>query len=251
VVGGGAAFTPLSISGLQLWIKADAGTWQDSVGSTPAVADADVVGAWADQSGSGNNVTQATADKKPLLKLNIQNGLPVIRFDVTNDYLQGTALTAFDGTAYTVFWVAKQNNPNGLGTVINTGDGPSKDKRFVAYEDTRTNKILTVVKTDSAAYQVDLDSRKSNTYYINAARRSGATFAGYLNGTQQADVETIAGTMTDNDVLRVGAQHGPQTYLNGDICEVVIYNSALSATDMNRVGNYLERWGLAWTDLNP
>ena len=82
-----AAFSPLDISGLQLWLKADAGLWQDSVGGTPAASDGDVVGAWADQSGNARHATQATTSKKPLLKLAIQNGRDVVRFDGGDDWL--------------------------------------------------------------------------------------------------------------------------------------------------------------------
>lgn len=39
-----AAFSPLSIPGLKLWLKADGTLWQDSARTTPAIADGDPVG---------------------------------------------------------------------------------------------------------------------------------------------------------------------------------------------------------------
>src|SRR6185369_7700007 len=65
-------------NGLQLWLKADAGV----------TATAGKVTAWQDQSGKGNNATQATADLSPLLVPNAINGKPVLRFDGVDDFLE-------------------------------------------------------------------------------------------------------------------------------------------------------------------
>jgi hypothetical protein len=81
LLGGASTISvPLTISGLALWLDAsDASTlFQAHTGTTPAVADNDVVGYWGDKSGNGKHVTQSTAAYKPVLKLNIQNGKPAI-----------------------------------------------------------------------------------------------------------------------------------------------------------------------------
>jgi len=84
------------LANLKVWLKADAGTFQDSLFATPASANNDPVGGWQDQSGNGNHVIQATAGKRPLLKTAAQNGLPTITFDGVDDFLQklyGAALS--------------------------------------------------------------------------------------------------------------------------------------------------------------
>lgn len=48
-------------------------------------ADDDAVSSWADQSGFGRTLTQATADAQPILKLDILNGHRVVRFDGGDD----------------------------------------------------------------------------------------------------------------------------------------------------------------------
>ncbi len=62
------SFLPTDVAGLKLWVKAD----------SLALNDGDPVGTWADQSGNGNDLVQATAAKKPTYKANILNGLPVV-----------------------------------------------------------------------------------------------------------------------------------------------------------------------------
>ena len=67
---GGTLFSPTNIAGLQLWLKADAGTYQSSGGSA-ATADNDPIGEWQDQSVNAKHAVETT--NKPVLKLNIQN----------------------------------------------------------------------------------------------------------------------------------------------------------------------------------
>ena len=58
------AFSPTDINGLQLWLRADAGTFNDAAKTQPC-ADGDAVATWADQSGNGYDFTQATANSRP------------------------------------------------------------------------------------------------------------------------------------------------------------------------------------------
>lgn len=73
---------PDSISGLKLWLKADAITGSN---------DGDSVTTWTDSSGNTNNATQSTAANKPTYKTNIINGNPVVRFDGVDDNLITTS----------------------------------------------------------------------------------------------------------------------------------------------------------------
>lgn len=85
VVMGGApavAFSPSSVTGLQVWLQAD----------SLALADADPVATWTDSSGNGNNATQATSGSQPTYKTNIVNGKPVVRFDGTDDWLASVTM---------------------------------------------------------------------------------------------------------------------------------------------------------------
>src|SRR5216683_2644309 len=92
----GAGAQTLPSSGLQLWLKADAGVTLN--GST--------VSQWADQSGSGYNASQATTSKQPLLVSSVLNGKSVVRFDGAADFLDTTlsipASTVPNATIFTV-----------------------------------------------------------------------------------------------------------------------------------------------------
>jgi len=77
--GGGSAFSPASIAGLQLWLDASQIT---------GLNDGDAVTTWPDLSGNGNNATQATGSKKPTYQTSEQNGRPGVLADGVDDFLQ-------------------------------------------------------------------------------------------------------------------------------------------------------------------
>src|SRR3954463_177093 len=84
-----SSFSPLSLSPA-LWLKGDAGLFQERTGAsatTPAIAEADPVGSWLDQSGNGRHATAAADSNRPTLKLASQNGLPALLADAVDDIL--------------------------------------------------------------------------------------------------------------------------------------------------------------------
>jgi hypothetical protein len=85
-------FSPLSVTSAtcQLWLDAaDAATrFQNSGLTTPAVLDNDPIGGFKDKSGFNHHVLQPGTTSRPLLKLAVQNGLPVVRSDGVDDNLK-------------------------------------------------------------------------------------------------------------------------------------------------------------------
>ncbi|MCA1590977.1 MAG: hypothetical protein LC734_11470, partial [Acidobacteria bacterium] len=91
-----SGFSPASISGLQLWLKADA---------LAGLADGTAVSSWTDSSGNGRAAAQASGTLQPLYKTAIVNSLPVVRFDGSNDFLRTGNFTV--NQPITVFAVVK------------------------------------------------------------------------------------------------------------------------------------------------
>lgn len=57
-----------------------------------ALNDGDAVATWTDGTGYARNMTQATSGSRPIFKTNILNGMPVVRFDGTDDFLGNTTI---------------------------------------------------------------------------------------------------------------------------------------------------------------
>ena len=100
------AANPAGLSGLVGLFEADSGVYQDA-GVTPVSANNDPVGRWADLSGNGHHLDQATALSKPLYKTNALSGKPVITGDGVDDYLKAASFTLVQ--PFTVMAVQRLN----------------------------------------------------------------------------------------------------------------------------------------------
>jgi len=94
--GSSPTFSPLDLPGLQLWLRGDLG-----------ITIATGVSVWADQSGSGNNVVQASGSLQPAYNTVTINGQLCVVGNGTNQYLQSGS-SAFNTGALTVLFVAQQ-----------------------------------------------------------------------------------------------------------------------------------------------
>lgn len=65
--------------------------WQEDTQTTQVSAADDTVGYWADQSGNGNDYSQATAANRPLYK--VVSGYPCVESDGLNDFLGPAVFT--------------------------------------------------------------------------------------------------------------------------------------------------------------
>jgi WD40 repeat protein len=235
---------PRQFNGLQVWLDA----------STVNQADGTAITSWADLSGNGYNYTQATTTNQPTYKTNIQNGLGVVRFDGVDDYLSTTASAITQNVAgLTLIAVIKYNSSATQKTAVHfmRGTGTSGAR-------------ATLVSTGSNIYSTGgrrLDSE--GTQSVNSTSSSGAfaiqtgvfDFAGttlnqYINGAVQGTSSSFqtAGNTSNTASLAsyIGASSvTPTEFLTGDVCEVIVYNRALTSTELNKIHQHLGRkWGI-------
>jgi hypothetical protein len=217
----GSSFSPSDISGLQNWLKADA----------LSLSDNDAVTTWT--ATTGGDASQSTALRKPTFKTAIYGGLPTVRFDGVADSMDVSVATDSDKT---IFVVAKRT-----GTANAT---------LLAFGSINA-QIYNAASGAWRYYQADTGATGGSAQSI------GVAVVRY-NSTASADLRGQSGAWANFDpqddyagtTLTLGnASDGGGTPMDADICEVIIYDSALSDADCNQVGNYLERWGLTWTDL--
>ena len=93
------AFVPTQISGCQLWLDAT-----DPLGNGIPPSNGAGLSIWKDKSTNG---LSGTAVSSPTYQTNVQNGLPVIRFNGTNQYINFGNVLNLGTNGLTVFMVTK------------------------------------------------------------------------------------------------------------------------------------------------
>jgi hypothetical protein len=230
MLGGSAAFSPLTIPSLALWLDAsDASTlFQDDAGTTPAVADGAVVGYWGDKSTNARHVTQATAGSKPTLQTAELNGKNVVQFDGADDYLFRNAVNV--SQPFTVALVVKVTEGSSrvfLGGGQSSVFAPSFAVSYYANSSTVTGTVT-----------------KNSVWFVADVLFSGASSDLYVNNVLAGSGSAGTGSITN---LGIGAYATGGTPFTGFIAEVLVYSAALSGPQRSALRTYLGvKWGVAF-----
>lgn len=222
----GPAFTPTDISGLFLWCSADEITGK---------SDGDPVLSWNDQSGNSRNMTEAT--NGPTYKTGIQNGLPVLRFDGSNDRLETVAASI--GPNYTLFLVAKANGATTNTGILDSDQSPSRLWQFRW----STTVIQFIGFNAAGGTGTDTEPVTLANWNVYSGVRGTNTVQAWVNGTSNGSTAVTGTNATHTNRIRVGQHQGG--YTQYDLGEVVFYDTALSSTDRANVETYLsDKWGI-------
>jgi len=244
----GTAWTPTDLGGCLLWLDASYGLYQDAAGTTPAVLDTDPVGMWQDRSGNAHNATQSTDNARPALKLTIVNGLPVLRFDGSDDCLtlgNPATLQMFDGSIGTIFILYLSSNNNKRQCLLGQeGTAGTMHIEFTTYTDGRHYRRIgapgggTIIDTHVTA----VGATPYNAWELLAYSRSGTGIGTHMPWRN----ENLLNINNENAIDIAGhgdkyiGRYSSENYLfQGDIATIIYYNRVLSVAEMNQVHDYL------------
>lgn len=227
-------FTPLSISGCQLWL--------DASDTSSITHTSNSVSQWNDKSGNARHATQGTAVNQPVTNTRTVNSLNVI------DYPPSPFRQLDLGTGINSVWLGA----NTVFLVTNT-DNTSLDRGYFECSGTPQGQGIVVSNNTvrKARFRhgnsslADVSGTLNTNPMILARTYNGASsVTGYIDGGTGVSQTAAAVTATSNTLM--GSSFGT----DGLYAEVIVYNSALSTTDMNRVGQYLAtKWGITWTNI--
>jgi hypothetical protein len=263
------AFTnPTSLTGLQLWLDAsDPSVLFDATSGGSLVAADGTVKRWEDK--SGNNRHAAEATNGPTRKAAIQGGQDVVRFDGSNDILAIASSTATfqflhsqDSTLFIVGRPGTTANPNAVYVFVDN-NGRSNNVGFSFWYDdrasqTRNDMPITISGNGSVAVFQNADAVSGNKFTANTfslisivstpAAATASRVALRTNGGASFGGNTQTGSVSASGAtgdLHIGGNINDGELLNGDICEIIIYNAALSDADREAVETYLlAKWGI-------
>ena len=212
----------------------------DASDSTTITKDSsNLVSAWNDKSGQANHVVQATGSKQPLWVEQVQNTLPTIRFDGTDDFLK---ITAFTGGALaqpnTVFVVCKMPTAStGWRAVY---DGETARHVFYTQANNASNPTCSQMYAGAELGTVVADS---TNIFLYTQLWNGASSTLRKSKTQ---IDSGNAGTTSFDGITLGAgNNGTGNVGNPDICEIIVYDSSLSTSDRDSIEDYLtKKWGV-------
>ena len=206
-----------------LWLRADAGITKDMDNK---------VSQWQDQSGNNYHPEQQTDFNQPLWVENGFNGKPVLRFSGNQWLKKGFGFEMPQPNTAFVVW--SYNSTPG----VSPGPFGNFSTRF-NYIGLRNSDTLLAMY--AGAYMG----------YTKSASFSELLTTAEFNGTQSKIYENgafrnvgNAGSATRNGVT-IGALYNNSSRLNGDIAEIIFYNSLLSDGQRESVEQYLiNKYGL-------
>src|SRR5210317_1842997 len=232
-------------------VVADADTtlqsWFDGSDSTKFVpsgpVDGDTFTQWTDKSNFAHNANPTGgATTRPTFRTAVQNAKSIVRFDGTNDCLSINPIAWAQSLAgMTVITVSKFSSTSGAQT-LTTSD-----------QDDMGIFIDTNYKVTMAGASADSSTAADTSYHIHTLKFDGAGVGNAarliyrLDGT--AKTLTFTGTVgattsASNGTIFLGCDDSAE-FMNGDVAEYLIFNKALSNSEMTDVETYLTtKWGL-------
>lgn len=229
-----SGFNPLSLS---------PALWLNDTGSDPSV--------WTDMSGNGSNASQSDPTKRPSIVTNALNGRQVRRFDGVNDILSlttglGMLRNVPGATVIAAYkWIT---SPTSYKTVFGASTGPGGFTRTGMAGGNVSQKLT------SGGRRLDTDSFQSVTstnnvpasYFVHSVILDYANSDAfqYANGViegQTTSFQTSGNTSnTDSAVINIGSDlNNPVFCANIDLAEILVFPTALSDVNRQRVERYL------------
>lgn len=221
-------FNPLNLYGTKFWGDAT---------QTPTGA----VASWTDQSGNGNHATQATGGKQPICTANQQGGQNSLLFASASSQTLAlpAALYSIANGNNTIFAVSK------IGTITNG--------RIITLSTAAASKLL-LDQEDSTHVGYQNANSTGNVAIAAATLTNYNIFTGYFSGSTlslqvnngAAITNLLGAAVSTVDAAYIGSRADTSLYMNGGICELIIYNRALSALEILTMNQYLsQKWGIA------
>ncbi len=227
----------LKIDGLVLWLEPTLpNSFLDSeIGG--------LISVWNDASGANPNTPaqalQGTLDNQPIYSSSAINGLPALKFDGSDDYIEASLSTAITSEQLEVFIVYKRIQIkawSGTSALYKNGSNDYDNVSSIALRDsTAVDSLLT---ERNGANSATSPHPGNNVAFIYSTKFDGTNNTPYINGTAQSPVAS-AGNFGIDRVLVGARKNGSYNSFNGYVAEFIVFDRALSDQERQDVTQYL------------
>jgi hypothetical protein len=223
-----------TLSGLKMWLKADAGVNKSG----------NFVAEWVDQAGNAANARQIDPARQPLFIASAVNGKPAVQFDGSNDFMEFTL--PISGLSEMTIIVVNSNKSELDASIY----GSYRSSIF--WGDQRSTTVSAVYLTPlspeiqfrfggTTAYGKYVRPVKMNTRWsaTTAVKQSGNERL-YVNGTQVLSLSGKPPVLSGVPNLgNLGRGFNAVGFV-GQIAEVLVYNRALTDAERLEIDSYLK-----------
>lgn len=193
---------------------------------------------WGDVSGFGNDAFQLTIANQPTLINSSINGKPAVHFNGSSSYLTCSMDNLnILGRPYEIFVVAKSSSPN-----IQFLFGGSSNEQFEYHLNGLGARFIPVTSVYlDKGVNGEFTDGNPHVFSGYASQTGGAVRVDGINGgTSSSNI-----TSFNSGYLRFGMRCDNSFALDGDIAEIIIYDTVLSSANRTTVEQYLaNRYGI-------
>ena len=233
-------------NGLLLWLDAaDDDSFIYSSGT--------LVSQWRDKSGNNFHANQSLSSAQPS-RSTFNNSRKSVNFVSSGvDYLLVSANSNLalpgDASIFIVYKPATQTTAYAV--LIDNYHGQGGNYGFVIQR-VDTNSQFYYANANGSSFVGTSDSPwtyTNNVIQLLSLNKSSSTGTPYISGTAQTSRTVYANTAQYTTGLVIGTMGLGGREYNGDMCEILIFNRALSSTEMKQVHTYLgQKWGIINSD---
>jgi hypothetical protein len=216
-------------SNLVMWLRAD---------NSVTTSGSDVT-SWGDVSGSENSATNGS--NQPTLVTGAINGLPAVSFaSGSSQFLQVPAGMASFTSGASIFLVTKPAAVTAGARFLDFGNGSASDNIFLD-EPTNTGASLFTYNGATSSSVTSSSAITLGQYQLLEAIYNGSStgtiYTNAVEGVQSTSLQTLQNLTRNNNYIGQASQGG--NYFDGQIAEILVYNTAVTASQQAAIEGYL------------
>ena len=251
-------YTTLPVSGAALWLDgADSSTLFTDAGVTPVNKSGDLVYQWSDKSGNNRHATQATSGNRPTWTppASGQNGLGVITFDGSVNYMESTAIKPANNLTIEALFYPSSVSGQWRKVLALPHSSTSWSAPYYAYQLGLNSGYFHVGFSVSPNYTIgglnSTSSASANTWYHVIGTFENGVIKLYLNGSLNATLDrsgystSILYGTGSKVTFGLDASYFQSEQLQGKLAHAAIYGKTLSSTEVTAAYNFVKsKWGI-------
>lgn len=220
--------------------------WFDAADANTITESSGDVSQWDDKSGNANNASQGTASNQPLLVADAANGHPVIRFDGVDNFLSLPSVIISGSTLRTAFFVIRRADNGAAQTFFSLTTATSNIFIYGRNPVDIIGSYQISSKRDFTGSVADPTDFFVLTHVTPTTNISTSEMR--IDGSNLSVQSTNAGVFntSSSGTSSIGRwRSGNPQYFDGDLGEIIIYDKALSNSEILSVESYLAvKWGV-------